>query len=219
MILQFLNSHMTKSIAKSLKPRKLPVQERAGETIEAIFEATIQVLLKDGVKKLTTTRVAERAGVSVGSLYQYFPNKEALLVAMLERHLELIGVAAEVACRKCHGLPIEQMLEHLIDAFVDAKMKKRDISLAIAELLTEVTCVPRYQEVITQLKIEITSMLKTLPGVREEKISFVTELMLSTIGGGTRFVMENGAQPQMIIELKHSLKIMLQALLERELFS
>jgi AcrR family transcriptional regulator len=109
---------MPNTITKSLKPRKTPVQQRSGLTVDAIFEATIQVLLKEGARNLTTTRVAERAGVSVGSLYQYYPNKEALLVAMLEKHLDLIGKAAQLACRKSHGCPVNEMVANILDAFV-----------------------------------------------------------------------------------------------------
>ena len=58
----------------ALKPRKTPRQARSAATVEAIFEATIQVLLVDGYAGLTTTRVAGRAGVSVGTMYQYFPH-------------------------------------------------------------------------------------------------------------------------------------------------
>lgn len=64
--------------------RRAPVQERAQRTIEVIFQATAQVLADAGEAGLTTNRVAERAGVSIGTLYQYFPNKQALLAAMIE---------------------------------------------------------------------------------------------------------------------------------------
>lgn len=56
-------------------------------TLDAIFEATIQFLVADGVHRLTTTRVAERAGVSVGTMYQYFPHKESLVYALNELSL------------------------------------------------------------------------------------------------------------------------------------
>src|SRR5262245_22578633 len=67
--------------------RKTPKQSRALFTMNAVIEATEQVLERDGFAGLTTNRVAERAGVSIGSLYQYFPHKEALLVALAERYL------------------------------------------------------------------------------------------------------------------------------------
>ena len=69
----------------SIKPRKKPVQNRSGHTVDAIFEATVQVLLALGPDKLTTTKVADRAGVSVGTLYQYFGDKRSLLHGVLER--------------------------------------------------------------------------------------------------------------------------------------
>jgi AcrR family transcriptional regulator len=72
------------------KPRKWPVQARSEVTVSALFEASIQVLLAAGYRKLTTTRVAERAGVSVGTLYRYFPNRQALIICVIERYLEEI---------------------------------------------------------------------------------------------------------------------------------
>ncbi len=60
-------------------PRRAPRQVRSAELVEAILEAAVRVLAREGARRFTTVRVAEEAGVSVGSLYQYFPNKEALL--------------------------------------------------------------------------------------------------------------------------------------------
>src|SRR5262245_11504629 len=68
-----------------VKPRKLPLQERSRATVDAIVIATTQLLLEQGYDSLTTAQVAARAGVSVGSLYQYFPNKAALATALVER--------------------------------------------------------------------------------------------------------------------------------------
>jgi AcrR family transcriptional regulator len=71
-----------------LTPRKKPLQRRAQETVEVILEAAAQVFSEAGYDEGTTNRIAERAGVSIGSLYQYFPNKNALLVALVEREVE-----------------------------------------------------------------------------------------------------------------------------------
>lgn len=76
----------------STNPRKLPTQDRSKETVEAILQAMALVLKREGYDRASTRRVAEAAGVSVGSLYQYFPNKESLVVALYNRHLrELIS--------------------------------------------------------------------------------------------------------------------------------
>ncbi len=72
---------------RHLEPRKLPKQARSGATVEAILEAAAQIFERRGYAAGTTNRIAERAGVSIGSLYQYFPNKDAILVALVHRHL------------------------------------------------------------------------------------------------------------------------------------
>ncbi|KAA6459077.1 TetR/AcrR family transcriptional regulator [Acidobacteria bacterium AB60] len=72
---------------RALKPRKAPRQERAQETVDAILEAGAYILVRDGWEKFTTNRVAERAGVNIASLYQYFPNKEAIAAELQRRHI------------------------------------------------------------------------------------------------------------------------------------
>src|ERR1035438_7515797 len=101
---------MAAEVPSAFEPRKTPVQARAAITVEAISEATIQVLLSHGAERLTTTRVAERAGVSVGTLYQYYPNTHSLLSSGLEHHLnsvaERVEPAREGACHK----PLAEMI-------------------------------------------------------------------------------------------------------------
>jgi AcrR family transcriptional regulator len=77
--------------------RRSPKQQRAESTVDAVLTAASQILVRDGVERLSTTAVAERAGVSIGSLYQYFRNKEDLLVALAKREVGLLltAVAAE----------------------------------------------------------------------------------------------------------------------------
>jgi AcrR family transcriptional regulator len=65
--------------------RKLPTQDRAQRTIETIFQATAQIVESEGEAGLTTNKVAKKAGFSIGTLYQYFPSKEAILLAMINR--------------------------------------------------------------------------------------------------------------------------------------
>jgi AcrR family transcriptional regulator len=71
-----------------VKPRKTPRQERSRLTVEAILDAAARVFERHGYAAGTTNRIAARAGVSIGSLYQYYPNKDAVLVALAERHLD-----------------------------------------------------------------------------------------------------------------------------------
>jgi len=91
--IQLRSSHLPRRVQAVLEPRKSPVQARSAASVDAILAATIQVLLQVGKERLTTTKVARRAGVSVGTLYQYFPNKSALLKAALKRHLDEVTEA------------------------------------------------------------------------------------------------------------------------------
>jgi AcrR family transcriptional regulator len=77
----------TQRPASELRSRKSPLQARSRATLDAILTAAAQVFARHGYAAGTTNRIAERAGVSIGSLYEYFPNKDALLVAILEAHI------------------------------------------------------------------------------------------------------------------------------------
>jgi AcrR family transcriptional regulator len=129
---------MAASAPGSLKPRKQPVQARSEATVLAIFEASIQVLLSAGYRKLTTTRIAERAGVSVGTLYQYFPNRQSLIRAVLERYLGEMSAAIEADCRPLKGRSLDDTAVGLIDAFIAAKWRRLAVSRAMHEPLVEV---------------------------------------------------------------------------------
>lgn len=105
-------------------PRKQPVQGRSKHTVTAILQATLQVLDELGSERLTTTRVAEVAGVSVGTLYQYFPNREALLNALLADHIEAAVIALETAAVASAGLPIDEAARRVVGAFLAEKARR-----------------------------------------------------------------------------------------------
>lgn len=129
---------MSKAAVKAMEPRKTPVQARSAASVEAILQATIQVLLKDGKLKLTTTRVAHRAGVSVGTLYQYFPNKSALLQALLKAHLDSVAVAIEQACEAAQGATLEKIGEAVCSAFLRAKFRNLNAGAALYSVSDDV---------------------------------------------------------------------------------
>src|ERR1700753_2375960 len=132
------SSHLPRSAPIVFEPRKSPVQARSAASVDAILDATLQVLLRAGRDALTTTRVAARAGVSVGTLYQYFPNKNALLQAVLRRHLDGVTEAVEKVCRQQHGQRLGAMACALVDGFLDAKMKDPKSSVALYSLSSDV---------------------------------------------------------------------------------
>ncbi len=103
-----------------LAPRKKPVQARSKVTVGAILEATAQVLVDRGFDRTTTDAIAERAGVSIGTLYQYFPNKEALVDALIKAHAEELLTVVETALQGCAQASLEATLRALVRAGLDA---------------------------------------------------------------------------------------------------
>lgn len=103
-----------------MNPRKIASQQRSQATVEALLDATARILVREGYDRASTNRIAAVAGVSVGSLYQYFPNKEALVAALIARHtremLDLLKQAMEAVAT----LDLETAMRELIRAMVDA---------------------------------------------------------------------------------------------------
>ena len=86
-----------------LRPRKAPIQSRSQATVQAILEAAARVLARQSLPGFNTNRVAEVAGVSIGTLYQYFPNKEALIGALIEREQAALAGAVQQAVNDSAG--------------------------------------------------------------------------------------------------------------------
>lgn len=103
-----------------LRPRKKPTQARSKATVEAILGAAAQVFRRQGYAASTTDRIAERAGVSVGSVYQYFPNKDSVLVALAERHIDTgFGIVRELLAEALSEKPpIEVLLRRFVVAMI-----------------------------------------------------------------------------------------------------
>jgi AcrR family transcriptional regulator len=197
----------------ALEPRKTPVQARSTVTVEAIYEATFQVLLAVGPDSLTTTRVAERAGVSVGTLYQYFPNKQSLLLSVLKKHLDQVAGAVELACRRNHGQQLSTMIESVVEAFVDAKMKRHDISMALYATAVGVQERALVNKAGKRARAAMAAMLATAPNTKFADLPFTSLMLLSAMGGATRAVLEAGSSPGTVRLLRKHLVLLCRGFL------
>ncbi|MEO8808503.1 MAG: TetR/AcrR family transcriptional regulator [Burkholderiaceae bacterium] len=110
-----------------VSPRKAPRQSRSLATVKAILDATARILVERGFAAVTTNAVAERAGVSVGSLYQYFPNKDALISALHARHSEQMMAVIQRALTKAMDATLDEALAGLIEATVEAHRVDSDL--------------------------------------------------------------------------------------------
>ncbi len=202
---------MSADALPAFEPRKTPVQARAAVTVEAIFEATIQVLLSHGADRLTTTRVAERAGVSVGTLYQYYPNKQSLLFAVLENHLDKVAVAVETASRHARHKPLREMTREVAEAFVAAKMERTDISMALYRIAADVGGPALIKRVAQRSRKALEAMLQTAPDTALPPDRFAIEMMFAAMAGATRSVLETGASRAMVRKLREHLVLLCQS--------
>lgn len=101
-------------------PRKSASQQRSRLTVDALLEATARILVKEGYDRASTNRIAEVAGASIGSLYQYFPNKEALVAAVIDHHTEETIQLIRGALIKVAIAPVEVAIRELVKLGIDA---------------------------------------------------------------------------------------------------
>lgn len=101
-------------------PRKLPQQDRSKFTVDAILTATAHILTEEGYDKASTNRIAKRAGISIGSLYQYFPNKESLIAALRDRHVSSMMTLIESKLRNLLHEPFSVVLPEIVKASIAA---------------------------------------------------------------------------------------------------
>ena len=182
---------MAQQTASRSEPRKLPVQARSSASVDAILKATVQVLLRVGKEKLTTTRVAARAGVSVGTLYQYFPNKSALLRAALKLHVEEIFAEVDRVCMEHRGQPVEQMAEALAMAFLAVKMRDPKKSRALYAVGADVEGTKIAASAVARVNHSIVGLLQTAPEVLITDVQLMATVLQSTIAGVKRQLLES----------------------------
>lgn len=196
-----------------LAARKRPRQARSAVTLDAIFEATIQVLLAEGLHRLTTTRVAERAGVSVGTMYQYFPHKQALLYALNERYLDIVAEKIEVACEANYGASIAQMAEALVMAYWEAKTERSDVTRALYRSAVELDNEALIKAFARRVDIATTAMLESAPDVSYSDLPLVNTTLLAVIFGTVRNVFERNLPASMQTNVREELTRMCLAYL------
>ena len=126
------------STAVRTNPRKNASQERSRLTVDALLEATARILVREGFDKASTNRIAEVAGVSVGSLYQYFPSKEALVAALIDRHNRQVMQAIQGELAEALKLSMEEAVRRLVSIAVKAHRVDPKLHRALTEQIPRV---------------------------------------------------------------------------------
>ncbi|WP_395337502.1 TetR/AcrR family transcriptional regulator [Novosphingobium sp. BL-8H] len=198
----------------ALSPRKTPHQARAQATIEILHTAAIQLLIREGLLRCTTTRIAERAGMSVGSLYQYYPNRDALLAAVLENHLTALAEGVEALCRDQQGGRIARMAASLAKTFLALKLDNPGTSQALYAIAGERGGAELVERLSKRMIAAIATMLKSASDARIDDPLAVATVVLSTMAGNVRAVLDGHAPPGFEGALREQLVLLLSSYLQ-----
>jgi AcrR family transcriptional regulator len=172
----------------SVSARKAPQQARSNELVEAVLKAAVQVLVKEGAQRFTMARVAEKAGVSVGSLYQYFPNKAAVLFRLQRdewrQTTELLRGLVEDT-----SVPPLQRLRALVHAFVQSECDEVAVRAALSDAAPLYRDAPEAREVRASSQAMIETFLReALPAATRAVRTLAGDLIGTTLGAaGKRF--------------------------------
>ncbi len=166
-----------------LSPRKHPRQRRSRATVDAIVEAAARVFTEVGYPRGSTNRIAERAGVAIGSLYEYFPNKASILVAVAERHLgRMMGDVEAMLADPEAGAP---SLAAWIGRFVEAMLEVHERNPKLSHVLfSEAPHPPELHACVLQVEEKLAHRIETLlrdsAEVRIEDADTAAHLLVQT---------------------------------------
>ena len=180
-------------MATRVRERKAPRQERSKVMVEAILEAASQVFAELGYARATTNKIAERAGVSVGSLYQYFPNKDSLIASLYRGHQTKIHRVVEKALRRFgdHSVSLEDGLGLLLDDLNQVHEDDPTLTKALSrEVMRESEVGERVHDDEEEDKKlnQLFTLLFNRPDVRDGNHTIIAVIMGQVIGHLTRWL-------------------------------
>jgi AcrR family transcriptional regulator len=126
-------------------PRKQPLQERSRLTVNTILQASTQILNQIGLEDLSTNKIAQKAGISIGSLYQYFPNKESIIAALLEQYVEKQFFIIREEMGKQKGKDLESTIRSIVHAYLAGKKSTTKFNKFFAQMLFKIDGIKQIQ--------------------------------------------------------------------------
>ncbi len=173
---------MTKTASPRISTRKSPSQARSNDLVGAILQAAVRVLMEEGAARFTTARVAERAGVSVGSLYQYFPNKASILFRLQsEEWQRTTGMLTRILGDQ--SVPPFDRLRSLVHAFLRSECEEAAVRTALADAAPLYRDAPEAEAARGAAEPVIEAfMLEILPGVSDPVRDVASDLIMTTLG-------------------------------------
>lgn len=192
-----------------LTPRKSPVQARSTVTVEALRCAAVQVLVGEGLDRCTTTRIAERAGASVGTLYQYYPNRDALLLEVLDRRLDATACAVERACFAHRGRTVAEMARALAAGFLSMKLSEPAKSKALYTVAQERGGAAMINRLRARMLAAIETMLVSAPDAPFDDPAAVATFAFGAMAGPVRDLLQGQAPADLEARFETELALLL----------
>ena len=172
---------MTDHSKPVVSTRKQPKQARSAELVATILEAAVQVLRKEGAQRFTTTRVAERAGVSIGSVYQYFPNKAAILFRLQCDEWRQTAELRRIILDDVQRPPLEQ-LRTLVHAFLRSECDEAEVRIALNDAAPLYRHAPEAQEARASREGPVEIFMRVaLPETSEATRALAGNLITTTL--------------------------------------
>lgn len=163
--------------------------------------------------RLTTTRVAQRAGVSVGTMYQYFPHKQALLYALNARYLDVLSEKIEATCHAHHGAPLDAMIDALIETYWNAKTERADVTRALYRTAVELDNEALIESFAARVDAATLAMFASASDAKERDLASVNLTLVTVIFGTVRNAFERNLPPPAVEALRGQLAWMCRAYL------
>jgi AcrR family transcriptional regulator len=196
--------------------RRNPKQARALETVEIIFQATTRILQQDGLAALNTNFIAERAGISIGTLYQYFPNKEAILVAMARREIETSGNALLKAIAEASSDPQIDLARHAIRVLIATFARQRKVRQILIDTLVAQGFGAELEQNLQKVVQVISSQTERfLPGRKEPLPPATLFVITRGVSGALRAASQEQPALLGLPEFEDALVLLVRAYLER----
>jgi AcrR family transcriptional regulator len=175
-----------------ISARKSPIQARSTRLVADILEAAARVLARQGARHFTTVRVAEEAGVSIGSLYQYFPSKEALLFRLqTDEWQDTWGVLDEILSDQ-RLAPLDRLSKAVL-VFFRSEQQEAALRTALDDAGALFRDAPEAREFLTVIKRRMLSFFEeALPGVPAERQAFTSEVVLTAMAAVAEKVTAQG---------------------------
>jgi len=167
--------------------RRQPKQRRARMTVEAVLDAVVRLLKREGAEAVTTNRVAEVAGVSIGSIYQYFPDKRAIFAALHQRHVREIDRMVESTLIEHATSRLDKMIRAMVEAMVQAHAGDPELYEVMAtEVPHRADGAPDFAvRLHGAFRLALAARADEFKRVRDlDKVAFVLAHMIEALGHG-----------------------------------